>query len=35
MAWREIVPVFRKDTLTSAMLAKVGEALRGGPSEFR
>jgi histidine ammonia-lyase len=32
--WREIVPVFRTDTLTSGMLAQVATALRGGPSEF-
>ncbi len=34
LAWRAIAPVFRKDTLTSAMLAEVGELLRGRPSEF-
>lgn len=34
LAWRAIAPVFRKDTLTSAMLAAVGETLRGRPSEF-
>ena len=34
LGWREIVPVFRKDTLTSGMLAQVATALRGGPSEF-
>ncbi len=35
LAWRQIAPVFRKDTITSAMLAQVADALRGGPSEFR
>ncbi len=34
-AWRAIVPVFRKDTLTSAMLAAMADELRGGPSEMR
>jgi histidine ammonia-lyase len=34
LAWRELAPVFRKDTLTSAMLAEVATSLRGGPSEF-
>jgi histidine ammonia-lyase len=34
LGWRGIVPVFRKDALTSGMLAEVATALRGGPSEF-
>ena len=34
-AYRAVVPPFRKDTLTSGMLAQMGEALRGGASEFR
>lgn len=35
LAWRQITPVFRKDTLTSGMLGEMAEALRGGPSEVR
>jgi histidine ammonia-lyase len=34
LAWRRLAPVFRKDTLTSQMLAEVATSLRGGPSEF-
>jgi histidine ammonia-lyase len=34
LAWRDLAPVFRKDTLTSGMLAEVATSLRGGPSEF-
>jgi histidine ammonia-lyase len=35
LAWRGISPVFRQDTLTSAVLGAMADALRGGPSEFR
>ena len=35
LAWREIAPVFRKDTITSQMLEQVADALRGGASEVR
>jgi hypothetical protein len=31
LAWREIVPVFRQDTLTSAMLGAVADASRAVP----
>jgi histidine ammonia-lyase len=34
LAWRQIVPVFRKDTITSAQLSGMALLLRGGPSEF-
>ena len=32
--WRQIAPVFRKDSLTSQALTRVANGLRGGPSEF-
>ena len=35
LAWREIAPVFRQDTLTSAVLNAMADHLRGGVSEFR
>jgi histidine ammonia-lyase len=35
LSYREAVPVFRTDTLTSAMLADLAERLRGGPSDVR
>lgn len=34
-AWRAVIPVFRADTVTSAMFEQMAETLRGGPSETR